>query len=136
MIIHPKFSLFIDIWKFHFSCFWNPALKNVIIRFGLRSVPGKFMRISQRDPVDVAHKEAVALATTIHKLDHVPQDVRRRFAGMSKEQQVVEIKKYEATISLSLHDKIQAFVIEERKKGTDAREIKRLAFKKFKVRII
>lgn len=135
IITFPK-SIFIDVWKLHFSCFWNAKLKNVIIRIGLRTFPGKFVRISWRDPIDVEHERVVALATTLHKIEHLPMDVRRRFQGMSKQAQVEAIQQYEKEIEPKLHDEIQVFVIEERKKGTSIRDIKRKVLKKFKVNII
>lgn len=136
MIINLPTSLFIDIWKLHFGCFWSPQLQNVIIRFGRRQFQGKFIRISFRDPVDVAHKDAVALATTLHKLEHLPQDVKRRFMGMTKQEQVEMIRRDEQALSSELHEEIQAFVIEHRKQGIGIREIKRLVKKKYKVEII
>lgn len=70
------------------------------------------------------------------KLKNLPQDVRRRFNGMTDEEKEAEIKKYEEEVGAEKQAEIQKFVNMQLSKGIKPRQIKKMVLKKFKVVVI
>jgi len=70
------------------------------------------------------------------KLKNLPQDVRRRFNGMTDEEKETEIKKYEEEVGAKKQAEIQKFVNIQLSKGIKPRQIKKMVKEKFKVVVI
>jgi len=70
------------------------------------------------------------------KLKNLPQDIRRRFNGMTDKEKEAEIKKYESEMTPEKQAEIQKFVNVQLSKGVKPRQIKKMVLKKFKVVLI
>lgn len=70
------------------------------------------------------------------KLSQLPLEVRQRFHGMTDDEKIAAIKKYEEEMAADKHAEIQEYVKEQLKKGLKPRQIKKMVKKKFKVILI
>lgn len=107
-------------------------------------IDGKTIHINDSKKLDRETKDALdKLVILINKksmistkLSKLPLEVRERFKGMTDDEKIAAIKKYEEEMSAATHTEIQEFVREQMKKGIKPRQIKKMVKKKFKVIIV